>query len=108
MDNRRLRIVTIDLPRVDFATIGAFTAQLEAGLGAGTGPVVIDLERVASVGSLGLRALIRAAEGTGAFFGVVAPQPEMRELLTIGCVDEVVTIYASLDAAASAAAASAA
>jgi anti-anti-sigma regulatory factor len=102
VDTLSVTVVVIDHVTVDYATGDAFLAQLESAVGDGDRAAIVDLSRVARIGTVGLRALIEAAKRTRAFFGVVAPQPGLRELLSIGRVDAIVPVFASVDDARSA------
>ena len=102
MNTASVKVVVIDDRRVDYATGDAFLAQLETAVGDGGRAAIVDLSRVARIGTVGLRALIETAKRSHAFFAVVAPQPGLRELLTIGRVDAIVPVFASVDDARSA------
>lgn len=88
--------------RLDTATAPAAQTRLLGMLVAGA-TVVADMTEVAYVSSAGLRALLSAAKqakSVGAGFGLVGPQPSVREVLTMSGFDRIIQIHPSIEAAA--------
>jgi len=76
------------------------TSQLERLVESTGGVVVLDLAELTFISSAGLGALIRAHakmhEGAGQI-RLVHPQPFVRQVLKMTCLDRLFVIYASLD-----------
>ncbi len=88
--------------RLDLGTAGTFRSAIEHLLHDGTTNVIVDLARVTFIDSSGLGALIGAYRHTldaGGSLRIVAPTPDVQDLLTLMRLDRVLPAYPTVDAA---------
>src|SRR5918994_554351 len=79
-----------------------FEARIQRLFRGGYHHLIVDLRHVPRIDSTGVRALVRGfttAQRLGGSFGLVSPTRHVREILHISKLDEVFTIYDSIDAA---------
>lgn len=100
-----LNISVTELNRVDLVTVeGAvnsetapqFSAALTERLDHGTNNLVVDLQKVEFMSSAGLRALVSAlksARGKGGNVVLAAPSGRVKEVIELGGLAEVFTIF---------------
>lgn len=87
--------------RLDVATAPAAQARLLEMLASGSA-LIADMTDVAYVSSAGLRVLLMAAKqakSRGAHFGLIGPQPSVREVLAMSGFDKIIQVHPDLDTA---------
>ena len=83
---------------VELATAPALTAALEEGIRGSSGPFVVDLAAVDFLDSSGIHCLVRARALLGRddrALALVCPPNNVRRVLTLAGIDELVPIYGS-------------
>lgn len=89
---------------LDLGSIGALKEAVSHRLGADA-HVVLDLAGLTFCDSTGLGAFValhRQARSTGARFALAAPRRRIADLFTLSGIDQVISVYDSVEAAASA------
>jgi anti-anti-sigma factor len=88
--------------RLDLTSVGAFRAATGHAIEDGSVNVIVDLQHVDFIDSSGLGALVgefRRARDAGGDLRIVAPLPEVHELLSLMRLDRVLPPYPTVDAA---------
>lgn len=88
--------------RLDLTSVGAFRAAVAHAVASGAPNVIVDLHHVEFIDSSGLGALVgefRRARDAGGDLRIVAPLPEVFELLSLMRLDRVLPPYPTVDAA---------
>ena len=83
---------------VELATTPVLTAALEEGIRRSSGPFVVDLAAVDFLDSSGIHCLVRARALLGRddrALALVCPRNNVRRVLTLAGIDELVPIYGS-------------
>jgi anti-anti-sigma factor len=87
--------------RLDIAGAHAIDLQFSTVSGA-YGNIIVDMQAVSFLASIGIRTLLLGAKTVqrrGGKFLLIAPRPEVVEVLTVTGVDELMPIVPSLEAA---------
>ncbi len=94
-------VIAVDEARIDAAAAVQFKDEVRRMVEAGEGRVVLDMERVDSIDSSGLGAIVAVMKmmGPGRKLDIAAPSPKVRTVFRLTRMDRVLTIHDSRDAA---------
>ena len=91
-------LIAIPSGSIDSISAPGFQSALESGIDPGDQALVLDAEQVSFIGSAGIRIFLNLArkfDASGKQFGICSLSGPIRNVITIGGFDKIISVYDS-------------